>query len=416
MSLAALAKHRDFRLYAGVRLFFSTAMYAQAVAVAWTVYDLTRRPESLGAIGLAQFVPALLFLLFGGEIADRYKRHTILVVSYSASALLSFALFWECGRAAPRLAVLYALLFCVGAARSISVPAAQSLVQDVAPPGQGPASVRVLSVVVEMAKLAGPALGGFLLGPLGVHRVLGVVTLVVSACVVAVAMIRAGRVPLGLGRRGGDVFAGLRYVFSNRILLGAVSLDLFAVLLGGAVAMMPVYARDILRIGPEGLGIFRAAPGLGAVCMGAWLAARPIKRNAGRWMFAAVAAFGVATIAFAYSRSFWLSTAMLMLLGVFDMVSVVTRSTLVQFGTPAELRGRVSAVSMLFIITSNDLGEVESGFLAGWLGTVPSVAIGGVGTLVVVALWAWWFPELRRFASLDAPVTANASLDANKAA
>ena len=406
VSLAGLAKHRDFRLYALVRLFFSAAMYAQAVAVAWTVYDLTRRPESLGAIGLAQFVPALLFLLFGGEIADRYKRRTVLVASYSASCALSFALYLECGRASPRLTVLYALLFCVGAARSTSVPAAQSLVQDVAPAGHGAASVRVLSVVVEMAKLAGPALGGFLLGPLGVHRLLGAVTCVVFACVVGVAMMGAGRVPLGFGRRGSDVFAGLRYVFSNRLLLGAVSLDLFAVLLGGAVAMMPVYARDILHIGPEGLGIFRAAPGLGAVCMGAWLAARPVKQHAGRWMFAAVAAFGVATIAFAYSRSFWLSTIMLVLLGSFDMVSVVTRSTLVQFGTPLALRGRVSAVSMLFIITSNDLGEVESGFVAGWLGAVPSVALGGFGTLLVVALWAWWFPELRRFASLEAPTAA----------
>lgn len=403
VSLALLAKHRDFRLYAAVRLFFSTAMYTQAVAVAWTVYDLTRRPESLGALGLAQFVPALLFLLFGGEIADRYKRHSVLVASYTASGLLSFALYMECGRAAPRLAVLYALLFCVGAARSLSVPAAQSLVQDVAPEGHGAASVRAVSVVVEMAKLLGPALGGYLLGPLGVHRVLGLVTVVVALCVVAVSNIRAGRVPLGLGRRGKDVFEGIRYVFSNRILLGAVSLDLFAVLLGGAVAMMPVYARDVLHIGPEGLGVFRAAPGFGAVLMGAWLAARPIQRNAGKWMFAAVAAFGLATIGFAYSRTLWLSTLMLVLLGVFDMVSVVTRSTLVQFGTPPELRGRVSAVSMLFIITSNDLGEVESGYLAGWLGVVPSVALGGIGALVVVALWAWWFPELRRFESLAAP-------------
>lgn len=402
--MRALAGHRDFRLYAVVRLLFTTAMYMQAVAVAWMVYDLTRRPESLGALGLAQFVPAVLFLLFGGELADNFKRRSVLVVSYSVSALLSLAIYFECARTHPRLMVLYALLFCVGAARSFSVPAAQSLVQDVAPDGMGPASVRAVSVILEMAKLLGPALGGLLLGPLGVKGVLAGVAGIAALCVVAVAMISAGRVPLGTGRRGRDLFEGIRYVFSNRILLGAISLDLFAVLFGGAVAMMPVYARDVLHIGPEGLGMFRAAPGFGAVLMGAWLAVLPIKRHAGRWMFASVAAFGVATIGFAYSTSVLLSTLLLVLLGVFDMVSVVTRSTLVQFGTPLELRGRVSAVSMLFIITSNDLGEVESGYLAGWLGNVASVAWGGVGTLVVVALWAWAFPELRRFESLDAPV------------
>jgi MFS family permease len=338
-----------------------------------------------------------------GHVADRFQRRRILVACYAAMALLSAALFAFTRADATHLAPIYAVLVGVGVARAFQGPASQSILPSLVPVEHFSNAVAWSSSLWQTAMVLGPTLGGVAYAAFGgaskVYAVAACSSL--SACALVATMRpvppRAGREPASLA----SLFAGVRYVWTNQVVLGAISLDLFAVLLGGATALLPVYARDILHLGPWALGILRSAPAAGAAVTGVALALLPIEKRAGAKMFVCVAIFGVATIVFGLSRSFALSLIALIAIGASDMVSVYVRSALVQLATPDAMRGRVSAVNMVFIGASNELGEFESGLTAQWFGAIPSVVLGGVGTLVVVAIWASRFPKLRDVDRLD---------------
>ncbi len=386
----------------------------QGVAVGWQVYELTENPLYLGYVGLAQFVPALAFALFTGHAADRFDRRRILIASHLALAGCSLLLFL-CALDPVRVWPIFAVLFLLGTAQAFSGPAGQALLPHLVPGAHFGNAVAWSSSIWQMATVVGPAVGGALYGlagPLAVYAACSILSLVAATLSWGIRT-RLGRLETA-SRSWNTLLAGVRYVWRRKVILGAVSLDLFAVLLGGAVALLPVFARDILRVGPGGLGLLRSAPAVGAALMAVVLAYRPLRRRVGTTMFACVLAFGAATIVFGVSRSFPLTLLSLALLGAADMVSVVIRQVLVQIATPAPMRGRVSAVNLTFVNASNELGEFESGLTAAWLGTVPAVVIGGVGTCAVVALWARMFPELRRidrFEDAEAEVSVDAEVD-----
>jgi MFS family permease len=367
----------------------------QSVAVGWQIYAATGRPLDLAWVGLAQFLPAAGLSLITGHVADRFDRRRILISCQAALASLSFALF-VATRAGTGVGPIYAVLVGVGVARAFIGPATQSMLPTLVPVEHFGNAVAWSASFFQVATVVGPMLGGILYGLAGgagaVYAVSGACLVVALTLVAAMSETRAGAPRAATNRA--SVLAGVRYVRGNPIVLGAISLDLFAVLLGGATALLPVYARDILRLGPWALGALRSAPAAGAAVVAVTLARWPIQRRAGSKMLICVAIFGAATIVFGLSRSFALSLAALVVAGAADMVSVFVRSTLVQLATPEAMRGRVSAVNMVFIGASNELGEFESGLMAQWLGTVPSVVVGGIGTLAVVALWAWRFPKL----------------------
>jgi MFS family permease len=390
--------HRDFRLFQASRLFAVLGSQMQSVAIGWQIYAVTGRPLDLAWVGLAQFLPAVCLSLVTGHVADRIERRKILVACYAAMALLSAALFAFTRADATHLTPIYAVLVGVGVARAFQGPASQSLLPSLVPVDHFSNAVAWSSSLWQTAMVLGPTLGGIAYAAFGgASKVYALAAgCSMSACALVATMRtiapRTNRAPATWS----SLLAGVKYVWTNQVVLGAISLDLFAVLLGGATALLPVYARDILHLGPWALGILRSAPAAGAAVTGVVLALRPIGKRAGARMFACVGLFGAATIVFGLSRSFALSLVALLVIGASDMVSVYVRSALVQLATPDEMRGRVSAVNMVFIGASNELGEFESGLTAQWLGTVPSVVVGGVGTLVVVALWAWRFPKLRR--------------------
>jgi predicted MFS family arabinose efflux permease len=381
----------------------------QSVAVGWQVYDLTHRPLALGWVGLAQFLPAISLSLVAGHAADRYDRRDIVRVCQLLQAVGALLLWAESRRQLASPAPIYAILVLLGTTRAFQAPASQALLPHVVPPEHFSNAVTWAHSVRQVATIAGPALGGVVYAwAKGAHSVYAFCAALLSIAFVLTSLIeaRTGR----LENRAVSLttlFAGVRYVFANKIVLGCISLDLFAVLLGGAVALLPVYAKDILHTGPVGLGLMRTAPAAGAAIMGALLAYRPLKRRAGGTMLVAVAIFGVATVVFGLSRSFAVSLGALFVTGAADMVSVVIRLTLVQLSTPAAMRGRVSAVNMMFINASNELGEFESGVTAALWGAVPAVVVGGLGTCAVVALWTWLFPDLRQLEHLSgsAPVS-----------
>ena len=369
----------------------------QSVAVGWQVYELTHRPIDLGYVGLAQFLPAIGLSLFTGHAADRFDRRRVILVCQLGVALCA-ALLVACALLhVRRVAIIYAILVLFGTARAFSGPASSALLTHVVPVEAFPNAVAWSSTVWQAATVAGPALGGVLYGvsrgPATVYGVAGSFALAAFA-LVGTMRVRTGRMEHGATSLS-TLFAGVRYVFSRKLVLGTLSLDLFAVLLGGSVALLPIFARDILLPGPRGLGLLRSAPALGAAAMAALLAFRPLTRRAGVMMLASVTVFGVATIVFGASRSFWLSIAALAIAGAADMVSVVIRATLVQIATPPAMRGRVSAVSQVFIGASNELGEFESGVTAAWLGAVRATIVGGVATCGVVGIWSYLFPVLR---------------------
>jgi MFS family permease len=388
---------RDFAVFIFARFLASVAMLVQSVAVGWQIYDLTRNPLALGLVGLSQFVPMFLLTLPAGEISDRLDQRRIYGISLLAqSACAGIFLTLTLTHARP-LWTFYAILALFGAARGFASPASQSLLPFLVPRERLPRALAVGSSTFQAAILVGPAFGGLL-------YVRGPETAYAACCACLAA---GGIASFFLGGRRPErsptssrpferVTEGVRFVRARPIILGAISLDLFAVLLGGATALLPVFARDILHVGPVGLGLLRSAPALGAGAVGIALGAQPLDNKIGPVMFASVAAFGVATIVFGLSRNFYVSLAALAVLGAFDMISVFVRHALVQFATPDAMRGRVSAVNVLFIGASNELGEFESGFTATLFGTVPSVVLGGIGTLLVVAAWAWIFPPLRR--------------------
>ncbi|MCU1232178.1 MAG: major facilitator superfamily 1 [Candidatus Solibacter sp.] len=377
----------------------------QAVAVAWQIYGITGRALDLGLVGLAQFLPGVFLFLIAGQTADRYPRQRILQCCYLAFSGISALLLGFTVYGLPTIWPIYGVLLLNGVVRSFNGPASQAFLPLVVPEDIFPNAVAWSSSVGQGGMIVGPMIGGLIYGISGSPA--PVYGCSMAACLTAMVLMTAVRVqavqrPRGIARRG-VVLDGLRYLWRAKLTLGAISLDMFAVLLGGAVALLPVFARDILKVGATGLGILRGAPGAGAVIMAIVLAHWPLRRHAGAIMLWCVAGFGTFTLVFGLSRNVVLSVAALVLIGACDMVSVIVRHTLVQISTPDEMRGRVSAVNMIFIGASNEVGQFESGLTAAWFGAVPAVILGGVGTILIVALWATLFPELRRVNELQPP-------------
>ena len=400
---AEASNRRDFRQYVASTFLATIAAMIQSVAVAWQVYELTGDPLALGYVGLFQFLPLAIFALVAGDLADRVDRRLMLAVTYAIQGIASALFVLLTVQRPPGIWPYYAVLALTGTVRAFSAPASQSLLPRLVEEERFPSAVALTSSTRQTAAIAGPALGGFIyvLGPAVAYAVcLGLFASV--TVLIATLRTQAAPVPTDPGATTfGRVTAGVAYIRRKPIILGAISLDLFAVLLGGAAALLPIYARDILHVGPVGLGLLRSAPAVGAAALGLVLARRPIGGRVGMTMFGCVAIFGMATIIFGLSRDFGLSLAALTVLGASDMVSVWARLSLVQLATPDAMRGRVSAVNYLFIGASNELGEFESGLTASWFGTVPAVVIGGVGTLMVVGLWMLMFPELRNIDRLS---------------
>jgi MFS family permease len=393
----ALYRDRDFRFFISSRFLSTVAMQVQSVAIGWQIYDIERTPLSLGLVGLCEFIPMFLLTLPAGEIADRFDQRRVLAFAQALLGICS-GLFLLFSLLYPHDALpFYGVLVLFGAARGFSGPSSQSLLAFLVPPERLAKSIALSSSAFTVAVIAGPALGGFLyaLGPIATYSISFLGFMSAAALTTTFGGRRFDRSTVAGVSRLERVIEGIRFVRDRPIVLGAISLDLFAVLLGGAVALLPIFARDILHVGPAGLGILRSAPAVGAALTAFTLSRWPIERRSGSRMFAAVAIFGVATIVFGLSHNFYLSLAALFVTGASDMVSVNVRQSLINFATPDPMRGRVGAVSMLFIGASNELGEFESGITASWFGTIPAVILGGIGTLGVVAVWMWLFPPLR---------------------
>jgi MFS family permease len=390
-------RYSNFTLFTIARFFLVAALEMQSVAVGWQVYEITRRPLDLGLVGLAQFLPVMFFFLPAGHAADVFNRNRLVVFCYVGFGACYSLLFEIAHHRMHDVKPIYAVLVLLGVVRAFNAPAARALLPMLVPAEVFPNAVAWNATIFQGATILGPALGGLLYaalgGPAGVYGVALVVTVIAIIAVLRVKLTEPERPHEEVNMR--SVLAGLHYIWTHKIILGSISLDLFAVLLGGAVALLPVYAREILLTGPWGLGLLRAAPGIGAAAMALMLAYKPLRSRVGKIMLFCVAGFGVFTIVFGVSRSLTVSLIALVLVGASDMVSVVVRGTLVQIATPDAVRGRVNAVDMIFIGASNELGQFESGLTAHWFGTVPAVLLGGVGTLVVVGLWAWMFPDLR---------------------
>ncbi|WP_454727533.1 MULTISPECIES: MFS transporter [Cupriavidus] len=398
----------SFRLFWFARLCTTIGYQIFTVAVGWQIYDLTRDPFMLGMVGLVQFLPSVILLLMSGHVADRFDRRVIVRTCQTLEALIAVSMAVASLKGWITREHIFVFVALIGATRAFETPTLQALLPSVVTARQLPRAVAMSSSAVQTAIIIGPALGGFayVAGP-GVVYAISAALFAIAACLVSALKLRQAvqrnNTPVSIA----TLFAGIAYIRSRPVLLGAISLDLFAVLLGGATALLPIYARDILHTGPWGLGLLRSSPALGALTTALWLAHHPMNRRVGRIMFGAVAVFGVATMVFGVSRWLPLSMAALVMLGASDMISVVVRSTLVQLDTPDEMRGRVGAVNSVFIGASNQLGEFESGVTAALLGPVGAVLLGGLGTLVVVAVWMRLFPSLADRDRLhDQPVAA----------
>jgi MFS family permease len=395
--------HPNFVSYTLARFFIVLALEMQSVAVAWQVYEITKRPLDLGYVGLAQFAPGFILFLFAGHAADLFDRRQLLTWCYAGYGLCSVLLLAISWRAPQSVHLIYAVLVLVGICRSFSFPVSRAILPQLVPEEHFSNAVAWNSSIFQIATIAGPAVGGIAYalfhGPDAVYVIAVVVSIVSTIFTVRIHPLPQKESAARTSTREislRTVLAGFRFIGEKKLILGSISLDMFAVLLGGSVALLPVYARTILHTGPWGLGLLRSAPGVGAALMAIAVAHRPIHRRAGVTMLLAVAGFGIFTIIFGLSHNLIISLIALFLTGAADMVSVIIRATLVQVATPDEMRGRVNAVDMLFIGVSNELGEFESGLTAQWFGTVPAVILGGVGTLAVIGIWAWAFPELRQ--------------------
>jgi MFS family permease len=408
---AAAFESRDFRRYQLARLLVIIGAEAQAIAVAWQIYAITHRAIDLGYTGLALFLPGIVFLIVSGHTADRYDRRNVILVCYSLQCLCTGTLFYLSWIGTRHVAPLFAVLFLIGTGRAFSGPASSALLPHLVPKEDFVNAVAWGASVFQLADFIGPALGGLLFtlplthwlpAPYGAHLAGGAIVygftlmmLLGFLCLIASLSVRPGRQERR-GMSAETLLAGFRYMWRKKLLLGVTTLDLFAVLLGGAVALLPIFAENILHSGPRGLGILRAAPAFGALTVSILLTAKPMKHRAGKRMLLCVALFGAATVVFGLSRNMALSLAALFVVGAADMVSVIVRSSMLQLATPDSMRGRVSAVNSLFIGASNEFGSFESGVTAQWWGAVPAVIVGGVGAMVVTGAWALLFPSLRR--------------------
>jgi len=399
-----LLSERDFMVYLVTRALGVLGTVAQSVTMGWQVYDLARAERGVaesalwvGLLGLVTFVPLFVLALPAGVVADRYPRKTLLSLCFAGEALCAVLLVWSAAAGLLTVRVLLGIAFLFGIARAFRAPAGVALAPMLVPKALLPRAIAWNSLAFQIGTISGPALAGYLVGRWSSTHSYGVSLVLYLIPIVGLALIRRPTRPAPhIGSRRDRVAEGLTYIRTNRVVLGAISLDLFAVLLGGATALLPVFARDILHVGPEGFGLLRAAPAVGAAMVALVLASRPIYRHAGTAMFAGVAVFGIATVVFGLSRSFPLSLLALATLGGADMVSVYVRQTLIQIVTPDEMRGRVASVSFLFIGASNELGEFESGVTARLFGPVIAALFGGVASLCVTGLWARLFPGLRR--------------------
>lgn len=405
---------RDFQRYQLARAGVILGAEAQAVAVAWQVYSITHRPLDLGYTGLALFLPGLLFLLPAGHVADRFDRRRVILTCYSLQVFCTAALLWFAHIHLTDVLPIYAVLFLIGSGRAFSAPASSALIPHLVPERHFVNAVTWGGAIFQFANMSGPALGGLLFTFPLVHFLPGTtlqgagIVYVFTLCTLLWFLALIGSMEVRLGRMEhkatslDTMLAGFRYVWSKKLLLGSFSLDLFVVLLGGAVALMPIFASEILHTGPTGLGVLRAAPAVGALSMSLLMARFPIKRKAGRLLFSCVAIYGVAIVVFGVSRNLWLSLVALAISGAADTISVIIRGSLLQLATPPEMRGRVSAVNSLFIGASNEFGEFESGATAQWFGAVRATVIGGIGSLMVSGIWSLLFPNLRNADQLTA--------------
>ena len=397
-------RHPDLRRYLSARFLVAMATQVQTVAVGWQVFSVTGDPFDLGLVALSQFLPFIVLILPAGHVADRYDRRRVQLLTYVLLAICAVALLALSLAGITDIAPVLGVMVIFGIARAFNQPTGQALLPNIAPLGSFPRAVALNSSMLQVATIAGPALGGALV-VFGVEVAYALTVLLIIAGVVLVSGLRGG----GRDERAREpvswatLLSGVTFVRSKPVVLGSISLDLFAVLFGGATALLPIYAGEILDVGPVGLGVMRAAPAVGAALLAVVVTVRPIRRHVGRWMFGGVAAFGIATVVFGLSTSVLLSLAALVVMGAGDEVSVYIRHLLVQLETPDEIRGRVSAVNSVFIGASNELGQFESGLTAAWWGIVPAVVIGGAATLTVATVWARLFPVLWRLDRFPEP-------------
>jgi MFS family permease len=397
----AAFQHAGFARYVLARAGANAATQVQSVAVGWQVYDITRDPLDLGLVGLAQFAPVIALVLFAGAAADRFDRRWLMAAALAGQAacalvLLAFALadisvVWP----------IFLLLVGFGTTRAFLNPVQHAIIPNLVPVEHLENAVAINSILVRVGGVAGPLAGGILyaVAPSVPYATVAIVTIVSFALTLTLPPTRQLRASGGQTME--TLLAGFRYIFREKVVLGAISLDLFAVLLGGATALLPVYARDVLAVGPSGLGLLRAAPAVGGIAMALVLSFYPVRDRAGLVLFATVAIYGLATLAFGASTILWLSLLALVMMGASDIVSVYIRTTLVQLWTPDSLRGRVSAVNSVFLNASNEIGAFRAGGTAALIGAVPAVVLGGIGTLAVTALWMKWFPALGAVRHLD---------------
>lgn len=393
--MGGVLRHRDFSLFFASRVLSSLASQMTDVGVGWLVYDRTHSALALGLVGLAAFTPRVLFALWTGHVADRFERRAVLACCYCLTALASLGLVWSAATRSQGPAPIFILVVLFGVARAFASPASQAIVPNLVPPADFAQAVATGTAGQKAATIVGPALGGLVYAAGPAYVFASTTALFFGAALAAFLIKTVLRSRAAQAMSWSYLTAGIVYVRGNPILLGSISLDLFAVLLGGATALLPIYARVILHTGPWGLGLLRSAPALGAVAVSVALSRLPLRRRIGVRMFQAVFVFGLATIAFGVSKSFWSAAPALFVLGAADMVSVYIRQTLTQIETPDAMRGRVAGVNSLFVGASNELGEFESGLLASLFGPVASVVLGGLGTLAIAAAWMRLFPSLR---------------------
>lgn len=399
----AAFRHRSYSLFFAARFLAAFATQIISVAVGWQMYDVTRSTFLLGLIGLVQFLPALMLILVTGSVTDRYNRRAIVSICLAVSALCAatLLLLTITGTFSPVPVLVVLVVF--GVERAFMGPAVQSLAPNLVPERDLANSFAWNASSWQTASIIGPVAGGLLygLGPTIAYSV--ALAFMIAGALLVFMIPKPAQRKVGEPTSWSYILAGFGFISREKVVLGAISLDLFAVLLGGAVALMPVFASDILVLGPLGLGMLRAAPGVGAIAMALYLATFPIRHDSGIKMFAGVAIFGAGTLLFGLSQVAWLSIVALAIMGAGDMISVYVRETLIALWTPDEVRGRVNAVNSVFIGASNELGEFRAGMMAHVIGTVPAVVVGGIGTLAVSVIWALIFPQLRKIDTLEAP-------------